>query len=105
MGWMQFFYGLEFEDYFALHDDVGDVIADKLVVVIDLDLFLLFGVEASLLQLDQEGVLVDAFKEPKSEGVVDLVGAFDDFCCEVLVFHFLARIARMARFLVSLLLS
>jgi len=46
MGWVQFFYGFELKDYFILHDDVGNIVADKLVVVMDLDLFLLFSLEA-----------------------------------------------------------
>ena len=39
------FYGLEFEDYFVLHDNVGHIFADKLVVVMDLDFFLFFSLE------------------------------------------------------------
>ena len=35
----------------------------------------LSSVEAGFCQFDQEGVLVDGFKEAESEGVVDFVGA------------------------------
>ena len=48
MSGMEFLYRLELEDYFALHEDVGHIVANKLGVVIDLDLFFLFGPEASL---------------------------------------------------------
>ena len=39
------------------------------------DSFFLVGVETGFCQFDQEGVLVDGFKEAESEGVVDFVGA------------------------------
>ena len=49
MGIMEVFDGFQFEDDFVFHDDVGQVVADQLVVVIDLDLFFLFGAEAGFL--------------------------------------------------------
>ena len=48
VGRMQIFDGLEFEDYFVLYNNVGNIVADKLVVVMDLDLLFLFSVEANL---------------------------------------------------------
>ena len=48
MSGVQFFDGLEFEDYFSLDNDVGHIVADKLGVVIDLDLLFLFSLEVGL---------------------------------------------------------
>ena len=48
VGRMQIFDGLEFENHFFLNNNVGHVIANKLGVVIDLDLLFLFNVEAGL---------------------------------------------------------
>jgi len=79
--------GFEFEDDLVFHDDVGLVVADQLVVVIDLDLLFLFGAETGFQELDQEGILIDDFKEAEAEGVMDFVGTLDDCGGEVLVFH------------------
>jgi len=84
---VEVFDGFEFKDDLVFHDDVGHVVADQLVVVIDLDLLFLFGAESGFQELDQEGILIDDFKEAEANGVVDLVGALDDVGCEVLVFH------------------
>jgi hypothetical protein len=81
------FDGFQFEDDLVFHDDVGHVVADQLVVVIDLDLLFLFGAESGFQELDQEGILIDDFKEAEAEGVVNLVGTLDDCGGEVLVFH------------------
>ena len=72
------FYGLEFEDDGVFDNDVCGIVADQLVLVMDLDLSFVFGVEASFFQFDQEGVLVNGFEEAESEGVVDFVGTGDD---------------------------
>ncbi len=45
---MKFFDGREFEDYFALHNYVCNIFANKLGIVIDLDLFFFFSLEAGL---------------------------------------------------------
>jgi hypothetical protein len=78
---MQVFDGFEFEDDLVFHDDVGHVVADQLTVVIDLDLLFLFGAETGFQELDQEGILIDDFKEAEAEGVVDLVGTGNDLVC------------------------
>jgi len=95
---VEVFDGFEFKDDLVFHDDVGHVVTDHLVIVIDLDLLFLFGVASGFQELDQEGILIDGFKEAEAEGVVNLVGTLDDCGGEILVFHFfLARMARMAR--------
>jgi len=75
MSGMEFLYRLEFEDYFVLYNNVGNIVADQLVLVIDFDLFFVFGMEAGFFQFDQEGILVNGLEEAESEGVVDFVGA------------------------------
>ena len=59
----------------------GFQVVDQLVIIEYFDSFFLFGVEAGFCQFDQEGVLVDGFKEAESEGVVDFVGARYYFGC------------------------
>jgi len=49
MGIVKVFDGFQFEDDFVFHNDVGHIVADQLVVVIDLDPFFLLGVEAGFL--------------------------------------------------------
>ena len=81
VGWVKIFYGLEFEDDGVFDNDVCGVIADQLVLVIDFDLFFVFGMAAGFFQFDQEGILVDDLEEAETEGVMDLVGALDDLGC------------------------
>ena len=84
---VEVFDGFEFKDDLVFHDDVGHVVTDQLIVVIDLDLLFFFGAETGFDELDQEGILIDGFKEAEAEGVVNLVGTLDDCGGEVLVFH------------------
>ena len=46
MSGMEFLYRFEFEDDGFFDNDVSGIIANKLVVVMDLDLFLFFSLEA-----------------------------------------------------------
>ena len=75
VGRMEVFDGFQFEDDFVFNKDIGSVFSNQLVIIEYFDSFFLFGVEAGFCQFDQEGVLVDGFKEAESEGVVDFVGA------------------------------
>ena len=75
VGRVEVFDGFQFEDNFVFNEDIGSVLTDQLVIIKDFNSFFFFSVEAGFCQFDQEGVLVDGFKEAESEGVVDFVGA------------------------------
>jgi hypothetical protein len=49
MGRVKVFDGFEFEDDSVFHDDIGYVVANELLIVIDLNLFFLFGTETGFL--------------------------------------------------------
>ena len=49
MGVVQVLDGFEFKDDLVFYNDIGDIVANKVVFVIDLDLFLFFGTEARVL--------------------------------------------------------
>ena len=75
VGRMEVFDGFQFEDDFVFNEDIGSVFSNQLVIIKDFNSFFFVGVETGFCQFDQEGVLVDGFKEAESEGVVDFVGA------------------------------
>lgn len=75
VGRVEVFDGFQYEDDFVFNKDIGSVLSDQLVIIKDFDSFFFFSVETGFCQFDQEGVLVDGFKEAESEGVVDFVGA------------------------------
>jgi hypothetical protein len=67
--------------------EIGIVLADYLTGVDDLYWFLLFDREAESLEFYAERILVNFLEKPRTESVVDLISATDDFLRKVIILH------------------
>ena len=85
----QGFRGLQFHYQFALHQQVGQVVADeRAIFVIDLDRMLLFDVEPRLAQPVRQGVFIHLLQVPVPVIDVDGIGNLPDLIAQCLdVFH------------------
>lgn len=86
------FDGLELEDHPAIDDDVGEEGPDDGSVIEDVDGRFDDERPCRLMKFYRHGFLVDGFQEARTEGVVYLERAVDDFFRERIVDHaFIAR--------------
>ena len=87
MGFIQFFYCLEFNDHVIFNQNIRKVFPHRAFLVEYTDWNLTFGFYTTLFQFNQQSVFVYFFKETGSENSIHFKDSAADLICDVIYIH------------------
>lgn len=74
----------DFDDDSSIDEEIGDKIPDQYVSVSNFDSLLLDNLKSGLSKFNREGVFINFLEKPRAESVAYLMGAADDFLCDLI---------------------
>src|SRR3954467_1344759 len=84
----QLLLGLQFHNDFRVDDEISEEVPDDLVLIINSNRLFSFNPQSSVYELNNDGVMVDAFDKSIAKAIVYLIEDSDDLFGQLFFNHY-----------------